>query len=135
MSDPCASASRTELAVPPAERARLQPGYTHLTADFLGVPVAQLRDLSLLSGLLIASAGAAGISALGAPRMQTLPNERVAGWLQLDDCHIAVYTFPDRELLLLDVLSEDTRDTRKAFDVFARRIAAREVRSDQRHRG
>jgi len=113
----------------------VNPAFSHLTADFLGVPAAQLRDSSLLSGLLIAAAGAAGITALGAPRMQTLPNERVAGWLQLDDCHISVHAFPDRELLLLDVLSEASRDARKAFDVFARRLAASEVRSEQRQRG
>ena len=43
---------------------------------------------------------------------------------------------PDaRELLLLDILSLSTHDGLKALDVFSRRLAAREVRSEQRSRG
>jgi S-adenosylmethionine/arginine decarboxylase-like enzyme len=110
-------------------------GFSHLTADFVGVAPAQLRDMSLLSGLMIAAAGAAGFSAVGAPLVRQLPSEGVSGWLQLDDCHMALHAFPDKELLLLDVLSHATHDGRKAFDVFARRLAAREVRSEQRQRG
>lgn len=113
----------------------MPPRHDHLTADFIGVPSAQLRDASLLSGLLIASAGAAGITALGTPRMQTSPGGSIAGWLQLDDGHIGIHSFPERELLLLDVLADASRDTRKAFDVFARRLAAREVRRERRPRG
>jgi S-adenosylmethionine/arginine decarboxylase-like enzyme len=59
----------------------------------------------------------------------------VAGWLQLDDCHMALHAFPSRELLLLDMLSHAAHDGRKALDVFTRRLAAREVRSEQRRRG
>ncbi len=110
-------------------------GFSHLTADFLGVAPAQLRDTGLLSGLLIAAAGAAGFSAVGAPYVRELANEGVAGWLQLDDCHMSLHTFPARQLLLLDVLSHANHDGRKALDVFTRRLPALEVRSEQRQRG
>ena len=113
----------------------MTPGFSHVSADFLGVAPRQLRDLDLLSGLLIAAAGAAGFATIGAPQVRALPSEGVAGWLQLDDCHIALHAFPDRELLLLDVLSLATHDGRKAVEVFSRRLAPREVRSEQRHRG
>ena len=113
----------------------MTPGFSHVSADFIGVAPRQLRDLDLLSGLLIAAAGAAGFATIGAPHVRALPSEGVAGWLQLDDCHIALHAFPDRQLLLLDVLSLATHDGRKAVDVFARRLAPREVRSEQRHRG
>ena len=110
-------------------------GFSHLVADFIGVPPAQLRDARMLSGLLIAAAGAAGFSADGAPMVRQLHNEAVAGLLLVDGCHMSVHAFPDRGLLLLDVLSLATHDGRKALDVFARRLAAREIRSDQRARG
>lgn len=130
MSDPLRS------TLPPyARRELMTPGFSHVSADFIGVAPRQLRDLDLLSGLLIAAAGAAGFATIGAPQVRALPSEGVAGWLQLDDCHIALHAFPDRQLLLLDVLSLATHDGRKAVDVFARRLAAREVRSEQRHRG
>jgi S-adenosylmethionine decarboxylase len=109
--------------------------FTHVLADFVGVSPAQLRDATLLTGLLIAAAGAAGFAAMGAPMVRSLPNDGVTGVLLLDGCHIAVHTFPDRGLLLLDVLSLGRHDARKALDVFARRLAAREVRSETRARG
>lgn len=109
--------------------------FSHIVADFVGVPPAQLRDSSLLSGLLIAAAGAAGFAAIGAPIVRQLPNDGVAGLFLLDGCHMSVHAFPDRELLLLDVLSLATHDARKALDVFARRLSAREIRSAQRARG
>lgn len=109
--------------------------FSHLVADFLGVPPAQLRDTSTLSGLLIAAAGAAGFSPIGSPMVRMLPDGAVAGLFLVDGCHMSLHAFPDRELLLLDVLSLANHDGRKALDVFARRITAREIRTEQRARG
>jgi S-adenosylmethionine/arginine decarboxylase-like enzyme len=55
--------------------------------------------------------------------------------LLLDGCHVAVHTFPFRALLLLDVLAPESQDPRKALEVFARRLPAREIRSDIQTRG
>ncbi|MGI8496671.1 MAG: S-adenosylmethionine decarboxylase [Gemmatimonadaceae bacterium] len=109
--------------------------YTHLIADCLGVAAAQLRDTGLLTGLLIAGAGAAGFATVGAPVVRKLPNDSIAAVLLLEGCHIAVHTFPERELLLLDVLAPATHDARKVVDVFARRLTAREIRSESHSRG
>lgn len=110
-------------------------GFSHLIADFLGVPAPQLRDGSLLRGLLIAAAGAAGFSSTQAPVVRQLPSDGLACLLLLDGCHISVHTFPDRKLMLLDVLALATHDARKALDVFARRVEATEIRSETRTRG
>jgi len=110
-------------------------GFSHLIADFLGVPAAPLGDRTLVSGLLIAAASAVGIGIVGAPLVRQLPNEGIAGLLMLEECHIAVHTFPARQLLLLDVLVLETHDAGKALDVFARRLGAREIRSELRTRG
>jgi len=109
--------------------------FTHLVADFIGVPPHQLRDTTMLTGLLIAAAGAAGFSAVGAPIVRQLPHDGVAGLFLLDGCQMSVHAFPDRELLLLDVLTVATFDGRKALDVFSRRIVAREVRTERMSRG
>ena len=109
--------------------------YIHVFADFLGVPAAKLRDPALVGGLLVASAGAAGLPSLGAPVMRTLPHDGVAGLFLLEGCHVAVHTFPERELLLLDVLVLATHDAQKAVDVFTRRLGAREVRCGRHERG
>ena len=109
--------------------------FTHLIADFEGVPSSQLRNMDLLSGLMIAAAGAAGFTTMGVPVVRQLPGDGVACFLLLEGCHIAVHTFPDRELLLLDVLSFATQDPRKALEVFTRRLTPREIHSESRVRG
>jgi S-adenosylmethionine/arginine decarboxylase-like enzyme len=109
--------------------------FTHVAADLIGVDETQLRDVSLLSGLLIAAAGAAGYAALGAPVVKQLPAGDIAGVLLLDGCHIALHSFPDRELLLLDILAPASRDARKALDVFAKRLVPQQIRTEARLRG
>lgn len=112
-----------------------EPSFRHVTADFIGVPYSQLTDAAMLSGLLIASAGAAGFTAISPPLVHRLPSEGVAAVLLLDGCHVTVHTFPERELLLLDILALASHEPRKALDVFARRLTARSVRSETRDRG
>ena len=111
------------------------PAFRHVAADFVGVPYTQLTDAAMLSGLLIASAGAAGFTAIRAPVVHRLPSDGVAAVLLLDGCHVTVHTFPERELLLLDILALSTHEPRKALDVFARRLTARAVHSEVRDRG
>lgn len=111
------------------------PTYQHLVADFLGVAPPKLRDGALLSGLLIAAASAAGVPAMGAPLVRHLPDDGLSAFLIVDGCHMSVHTVPARGLLLLDVLALVTHDAQRAQDVFARRLAAREIRSDVRARG
>lgn len=108
--------------------------FAHLAADFVGVPAEQLGDASLLSGLLIAAAGAAGFGAIGMPIVHTRPDGETVAVLLLEGAHMVVHALPARELLLLDIVAASSYDSRKALDVFARRLAARSVRSDCRPR-
>jgi S-adenosylmethionine decarboxylase len=108
--------------------------FSHLVADFIGVPAEQLRDGALIGGLLIAAAGAAGFGTIGMPTVRAGAHG-LAATLLLDDCHMVAHTFPDRGLMLLDVLAVHEQDARRALDVFARRLTAREVRSSSRGRG
>jgi S-adenosylmethionine decarboxylase len=109
--------------------------FVHLLADFVGVPATQLNDAGLVTGLLIAAASAAGLTAHGAPVVRVLPHDGVTGLFLLEGSHITVHTFPERGLLLLDVLALASCDARKAVEVFARRIDAREVRAARHARG
>jgi S-adenosylmethionine/arginine decarboxylase-like enzyme len=112
------------------------PGpFTHLTADFIGVAPAKLSDQALVSGLVIAAAGAVGLNPVGSPVVRTLPEGVVAGLLMLDGCHIVAHGFPAHGLLLLDILATAKHDVGKALEVFTRRLGAHEVRSETRTRG
>ncbi|HUF25610.1 MAG TPA: S-adenosylmethionine decarboxylase [Gemmatimonadaceae bacterium] len=109
--------------------------FSHIVADFVGVPAAQLMDASLISGLLVAAAGAAGLPVIGAPIVRPRHGGGVAAILLLDGCHVAVHTFPERELMLLDVLAGEDHHGERALEVFKRRVTAREIRRDVRTRG
>lgn len=111
--------------------------FTHRTADFGGVPAALLRDAPLISGLVVAAAGAAGLSAATAPAVRGLGADGVSAILTLEaeGGHVAVHTFPDKKLLLLDILAPNARETEKAIDVFVRRLGATSVKKDEVVRG
>ena len=110
------------------------PEFAHLAADFVGVPAEQLGDASLLRGLLIAAAGAAGLSAVGMPLVHTRSDGAIVAVLLLDGAHMAIHAVPTRELLLLDIVAAGSYDSRKALDVFTRRLNARSVESEARPR-
>jgi len=113
----------------------VSPTFSHLSADFVGALPSQLGDDALISGLLIAGAGAAGFTAVGAPVVRKLPGDVVTAVLLLNDCHMSAHTFPSQQLMLLDILTLSTHDPQKALDVFTRRVSAREVRCEMRSRG
>ncbi len=107
----------------------------HVTADLTGVGSGPLRDAPLLSGLLIAAAGAAGLSATAAPFVRTAPTGGVSAVLLLDPCHVSIHSFPDRGLAVVDVLARDPAGATTALDVFVRRLVPSGVSSDVRMRG
>jgi S-adenosylmethionine decarboxylase len=109
--------------------------YAHVVADLGGVASGALRDAGLLSGLLIAAAGAAGLNAVGAPIVRTAPAGGVSAVLLLESCHVSIHSLPDRGLALVDVLAPDVALATKALDVFVRRLAPTAVTSDTRIRG
>jgi S-adenosylmethionine decarboxylase len=109
--------------------------FAHVIADLGGVGSGALRDAALLSGLLIAAAGAAGLNAVGAPIVRTAPAGGVSAVLLLDPCHVSIHSLPDRGLALVDVLAPDVTLATKALDVFVRRLAPTAVTSDTRIRG
>jgi S-adenosylmethionine/arginine decarboxylase-like enzyme len=49
-------------------------------------------------------------------------------FLDTDGCHFAAHAFPERGVLLLDVLVPSGRDAEKAVEVFVRKLAAKTVR-------
>ena len=107
----------------------------HVSADLLGVRSGPLRDAALLSGLLIAAAGAAGLNAIGVPVVHTTPSGAIAAVLLLDPCHVSIHSLPERELALVDVLARDAAAAEKALDVFVRRLVPTSVTRETRVRG
>jgi S-adenosylmethionine/arginine decarboxylase-like enzyme len=107
----------------------------HVSADLSGVGSGSLRDERLLSGLLIAAAGAAGLNTVGAPVVHIALSGGISALLLLDPCHVSIHSLPDRGLALVDVLASDATGAAKALDVFVRRLVPAAVTSETRMRG
>jgi len=116
-------------------RAQAAPLMTHDAADFRGIAASQLRDQASLSGLLIAAAGAAGLTALDPPLVKLLPRGGLVIVLVLDLGHVAMHTLPDEGVLALDLLVSAAKDARKAIDVVTRRLNVRAARATHSDRG
>lgn len=111
------------------------PQLVHVSADLTGISSGSLRDAALLSGLLIAAAGAAGLIATGAPIVRTAQSGGVSAVLLLEPCHVSIHSLPERGLALVDVLAPDSTGAEKALDVFVRRLNPGTVISATRMRG
>lgn len=111
------------------------PAVIHLTADFLGASPLQLTDQSLISGLVVSAAGAAGMQSSGAPVVLKHPDGGLSVILPLDGCHCSLHTLPTQEVAILDVLARPPHDPQMALDVVVRRLQARTVSTERRERG
>jgi len=109
--------------------------HAHLAAEFHGVSGEHLRDTALLGGLLIAAASAAGFSTIGVPTVRKQTGDGVSAILLMPGAHIALHSLPDQGTLLFDIVGPASHDFRRALDVFARRLSARDIKSDLRGRG
>ena len=107
----------------------------HVSADLTGIGSGALRDSSLLSGLLIAAAGAAGLSAVASPVVHVAPDGSVSALLLVAPCHLSIHTFPQQRLALVDVIAREASSATKALDVFVRRLVPTAVASESRMRG
>jgi S-adenosylmethionine/arginine decarboxylase-like enzyme len=107
----------------------------HLTADLIGVAAVHLGDQSLVSGVMVSAAGAAGMTTSGTPLVLKHPDGGLSVILPLDGCHMSIHTSPSRELALYDVLALPHHDPQRALEVVRRRLPARTVHTERRERG
>lgn len=105
-----------------------------MLADLIGVPPDLLGDIDLLRGLLIAGANAAALTPSGIPATHAATGPERSLVLIVGGGHIAAHTFPERQLLLLDVLCDARHDPRRVLEVFVRRLTTRDIRSELRKR-
>jgi S-adenosylmethionine decarboxylase len=108
--------------------------FEHVFADLGGIPANRLSDAQGLAGLLLAAANAAGLSPANPPVVKTGP-QGVSGALVCHGGHVAVHGLPDMGLCFADVAGVSGALPRRGLEVIIKRLGAREVRTDARHRG
>lgn len=94
----------------------------HVFAELAGIASSRLHDRTLLGGLLIAAAGAAGLHAAHAPVLHHDTMRGVDALLLLDGGHAAMHSYADHETLFVDIVAPQSADLDKALAVFTRRL-------------
>ena len=82
----------------------------------------RLSDPNALSAVVVAAAGAVGMSAHGPPIVREGPGGIAVGLLCRDG-HIVVHAMPKEGLCLIDIVARLPADVSKGVDVITRRLA------------
>lgn len=108
--------------------------FEHAMGDLSGVPGSRLTDEQALAAALLAAAGAAGLSPAAPPVAKSGPRG-VAAVLLCHGGHVSLHALPEEGRCYADVAGMGRVQPQRGLDVLAKRLGAREVRTDARHRG
>lgn len=84
---------------------------------------ARLGDVDGLSSVVVAAAGAMGMSSLGPPVVRGGPGGVTVGLL-CQNGHVVVHAIPDEGICLVDVVAREPADASRGAEVIARRFGA-----------
>ncbi|HXJ30370.1 MAG TPA: S-adenosylmethionine decarboxylase [Gemmatimonadales bacterium] len=102
-------------------------------ADLGGIAPGRLSDAQALSALTLAAANAAGLHAVAPPIAQSGPNGVVIV-LACHGGHVAIHALPETGICFADVVAVGKTQPQRGLDVIIRRLDARDVHTDARHR-
>lgn len=108
--------------------------FAHGLADLGGIPANRLVDPQSLAGLLLAAANAAGLSPANPPVVKSGP-KGVAAALICHGGHVALHALPEEGVCFADIVGFGAVQPQRGLEVIIKRLGAREVRVDTRHRG
>jgi S-adenosylmethionine/arginine decarboxylase-like enzyme len=102
-------------------------------ADLGGIAPGRVSDPQALAALTLAAANAAGLHPAAPPIAQAGPNGVVVV-LGCHGGHVALHAVPETGVCFADVVAVGKAQPQRGLDVIIRRLDAREVRTDARHR-
>jgi S-adenosylmethionine/arginine decarboxylase-like enzyme len=102
-------------------------------ADLGGIAPGRLSDTQALSALTLAAANAAGLHPIAPPLAQAGPNGVVIA-LACHGGHVAIHALPETGICFADLAAIGNAQPQRGLDVIIRRLDARDVRTDARHR-
>ena len=105
----------------------------HVFADLGGIAPGRLSDAQSLGALSLAAANAAGLHPAAPPVAQTGPNGVVVA-LACHGGHVAIHALAETGICFADVVAIGKAQPQRGLDVIIRRLDARDVRTDARHR-
>jgi S-adenosylmethionine/arginine decarboxylase-like enzyme len=84
---------------------------------------ARLADVDGLSSVVVAAAGAVGLTALGPPVVREGPRGISIGML-CQNGHVVLHTLPEEGICLVDVVAREPANALRGAEVIARRFGA-----------
>lgn len=90
--------------------------------DLDDLPPMRLGDADALAALLVAAAGAMGITPLGAPLIRSSADAWVAALL-CSDAHIVLHALPNERRCVVSIVARDPNSVQRGLDVIQRRLA------------
>lgn len=105
----------------------------HVFADLGGIAPGRLSDTQSLGALTLAAANAAGLHPAATPIAQSGPSGVVIA-LACHGGHVAIHALPETGVCFVDVVAIGKAQPQRGLDVIIRRLDARDVRTDARHR-
>jgi S-adenosylmethionine/arginine decarboxylase-like enzyme len=100
-----------------------QAVFNVLCVELTGLSASRLADAEGLSAVVVAAAGAIGVST-DAPPMVRRGHQGVAVGLLCRDGHVVLHTMPDAGHCLVDIVARAPLVASKGADVIARRLGA-----------
>jgi S-adenosylmethionine/arginine decarboxylase-like enzyme len=97
------------------------PFHYHLD-ELTSISPARLDDVNILSAIVVAAAGAVGMTALGPPTVRESPGGRAVALLCRDG-HIVLHTSPDDGFCFVAVVARAPVDVGRAVNVISRGLA------------
>lgn len=104
-------------------------GFSCRSAELTGLPPERLTDPSRLAALVIAAAGATGITTDGPPVVRGGLAGAAVGVVGVDG-HILLHTAPALGTCLVDIVVRLPRQAERALDVIARRLGVQPTDMD-----
>lgn len=98
-------------------------GFNCRTAELSGLPPERLSDAGRLAALVIAAAGATGITTDGPPIVRGGLAGAAVGVVGVDG-HILLHTSPTLGTCIVDIVVRAPRQADRALEVIARRLGA-----------
>jgi hypothetical protein len=90
--------------------------------DLDNLPPMRLGDADALGAVLVAAAGAMGITPLGSPTVRTGGDTWVAALL-CPDAHIILHALPNERRCVVSIAARDGTVVQRGLDVITRRLA------------
>jgi S-adenosylmethionine/arginine decarboxylase-like enzyme len=99
------------------------PSFNQSIMELTELVSTRLTDVDGLSSVVVAAAGAVGLTTLGPPVVRS-GTQSISVGLLCQNGHIVIHAIPEEGICLVDVVAREPSDASRGSEVIARRFGA-----------